>query len=95
MHSKYRVIVWVAKKDSICLTARARAEGDRRVCAAPARELLKHGAPVRPQRPACWLLNRLGVDKVCDGHVQVAAVWRASMAHLVPSPAVQMQGLPE
>uniref|UniRef100_A0A8C5LF80 Large ribosomal subunit protein uL18 n=1 Tax=Jaculus jaculus TaxID=51337 RepID=A0A8C5LF80_JACJA len=78
---KYRMIVRVTNRDIICQIAYARIEGDMIVCAAYAHELPKYSVKVGLTNYAAAyctglllarrLLNRFGMDKICEGQVEV------------------------
>uniref|UniRef100_A0A2R9CSE8 Large ribosomal subunit protein uL18 C-terminal eukaryotes domain-containing protein n=1 Tax=Pan paniscus TaxID=9597 RepID=A0A2R9CSE8_PANPA len=78
---KYRMIIRVTNRDIICQIAYALIEGDMIVCAAYAYELPKYGLKVGLTNYAaahctglllaCSLLNRFGMDKICECQVEV------------------------
>uniref|UniRef100_A0A2K5NXP7 Large ribosomal subunit protein uL18 C-terminal eukaryotes domain-containing protein n=1 Tax=Cercocebus atys TaxID=9531 RepID=A0A2K5NXP7_CERAT len=77
---KYRMIIRVTNRGIICQIAYARIEGDMIVCAAYANELPKYGVKVDLTNYAAAyciglllarrLLNRFGMDKICECQVE-------------------------
>lgn len=71
MHPKYRVIVWVTKKDSIVrlrVPVREQMGEFAQFMLVNSRSVVWRAGCTSGPQASQQLLHRLGVDEVCDGH---------------------------